>query len=128
MKIQRLVLLFLFAITGCASFVQGDQQLLQVESKCGQRSVPSICTVQNSQGVWRLSAPGSTIIKRDFYPLQVSCLAPFFGTQEATIAPSLHALTVGNVLIGGLAGAGWDVYSGSGMAYPATVLLQFPGC
>jgi len=128
MKIQRIVLLFLFAISGCASFVQGDKQLLRVESKCGQRSVPSVCTVHNSQGVWRLNAPGSVIIKRDLYPLQVSCVAPFFGTQEAIIPSSLHALTVGNVLIGGAVGAGWDLYSGSAMAYPGTVLLQFSGC
>lgn len=128
MKIKWLVLLSLCSISGCASFLQGDLQALQIQTKCGVRVVPSSCTVQNSKGVWQVSAPGHALIKRDIFPLQVSCHAPFFGVQHVTVSSALHALTAGNALIGGVFGVGWDVYTRAGMAYPGAVVVQFPEC
>lgn len=115
-------------LSGCASVMHGDAQRLSVEARCGHRSVPAQCSVQNSRGHWNITAPANLIIKRDSDPLVISCASPFFGAQTLTVPPSATMALAANAFFGGLVGAGFDVMSGAGLRYPHMVIVDYPAC
>lgn len=122
------LLLVLSLLSGCASVMHGDAQRLGVETRCGQRSIPAQCSVQNSRGYWNITTPSQLIIKRDSDPLVISCSSPFFGAHSLVVPPSATLALVANAVFGGLLGAGFDVMSGSGLSYPHTIIVEYPGC
>ncbi len=123
-----LVLGSALGMTGCASVTHGDRQSLRVEATCGDRVVPAQCVVANDRGQWPLRAPADLVVIRDASVLQVSCHSPFFGSQTVQVPASVSLAMVGNWLAGGLVGAGVDVVTGAGLAYPRQVLVHYPAC
>lgn len=122
------ILSSIIILSGCASVMHGDTQRLTVETRCGHRSVPAQCSVQNSRGHWNITAPAHLTIKKDSDPLVISCASPFFGAQTVSVTPSASMALAANALFGGLLGAGVDVMSGAGLRYPHTVIVNYPGC
>jgi hypothetical protein len=120
--------LAVLGLTACASITHGDQQRLRVEATCGDRAVPAQCSATNDRGRWQFEAPASLVVTRDASLLRVSCSSPFFGAQTLLVPPHLSRAMAGNVLAGGLVGAGVDVVTGSGLAYPAVVMVNYPSC
>lgn len=118
----------LWGLAGCASVTHGDQQRLRVEARCGDRVVPAQCVLTNERSQWQVRAPADLVLARDASVLQVSCHSPFFGSQTVQVSPAVSMAMVGNVLAGGLLGAGVDVLTGAGLAYPRQVLVHYPAC
>lgn len=116
------------ALSACASITHGDKQRLHVEAACGPRMVPALCTVSNGKGSWQLQAPGSVVMVRDSSTASISCTSPFIGAVTVPLHPGPSMAMAGNVLLGGLVGAGVDVVTGAGLSYPARVKVMYPGC
>ena len=109
--------------TGCASIVSGTNQVMSVEtlSKTGKVEGAS-CKLQNDKGVYYVTTPGTVNVHRAYGDLSVTCEKAGMPTGLATIKSSTKGMMAGNILFGGIIGAGVDAASGAAYDYP--VLLQ----
>lgn len=129
-RLPGLALMAMLALSqwGCASVTHGHKQLVRVQAQCGDRLLPAQCTAGNDRGHWAFAAPASLVVNRDVSALTVQCASPFFGAQSVVVSPGVSTAAVGNLLVGGLVGAGVDMVTGSGLAYPALVVVNYPAC
>jgi hypothetical protein len=114
--------------SGCASVLHSDVQHVKVTAKCNDRVVPAACVAQNAKGVWHFQAPGAIAVRKDVTALQIACKSLFFPEITATVPSRLNLSMAGNLLVGGLVGAGVDVYRGAGFAYNPDVYIAYPVC
>lgn len=123
------LIVLLAALAGCASVSDTpvEQQVLVVPT-CHGQTVQARCTLTNSKGVWQLNAPGSVVVQRDMFSLQVMCRAPFFGNGAAEMWSAPNSKMFGNVFLGGVLGAGVDAATGSGLGYANTVHVPIRKC
>lgn len=105
-------------LSGCASVMQGDTQQVHVMVLCKDRVVPAACAAQNAKGVWYVQTPASVVVQKDMTALQIACKAPFFPEITAKVPSQLNGALAGNLLTGGLVGAGVEIYRSSGFAIP----------
>jgi hypothetical protein len=118
----------LLLLSGCASFLHGDEQPVQVTVLCNDRVVPAACVAQNGKGVWQFQAPGTLQVRKDLTSLQVTCKSLFFPEISVSVPSRLNLSMAGNLLVGGLVGAGVDIYRGAGFAYNPDVRITYPVC
>jgi membrane-associated protease RseP (regulator of RpoE activity) len=116
-------LLLLAALTlglqGCASIVSGTMQSVSVETPgCdGAR-----CEITNDKGKWFVpSTPGSVTVGRSYNNLQVVCTKGGVTSTPVSAASATKGMAFGNILFGGVIGAGVDVSSGAAYDYPQTI-------
>ncbi len=82
------------------------------------------CKLSNDKGAWFVTTPGSTTVTRSYSELTVSC--DKVGNQHATsnVKSSTKAMAFGNILFGGIIGAGVDVATGAAYDYPAMIEID----
>lgn len=108
-------------LTGCASIVSGTQQKIAVST--GHVGGAS-CSFENNKGSWELAhTPGVVTVNRSYNDLKVHCWKPGYKTAVMTVPSNTRALAFGNVIFGGLIGAGIDVADGAAYHYPETILV-----
>lgn len=118
----------LLLLSGCASVLHGDTQHVHVSVLCKDRVVPAACAAQNAKGVWHFQTPASVEVHKDISALQIACKAKFFPEITASVPSQLNLSMAGNLLVGGLVGAGVDIYRGTGFAYSPEVRIAYPAC
>lgn len=118
----------LLLLSGCASVLHGDTQHVHVSVLCKDRVVPAACAAQNAKGVWHFQTPASVEVRKDISALQIACKAQFFNEITASVPSQLNLSMAGNLLVGGLVGAGVDIYRGTGFAYSPEVRIAYPAC
>ncbi len=118
----------LLLLSGCAGFLHGSGQSLQVSTWCKDRQIPAACTAHNGKGSWAFVTPSQIQIQKDFSHLQLSCKSPFFNEVTVTVPSMLNLTTAGNVVLGGVVGTGLDVYTGAAFAYQRDVRISYPIC
>jgi hypothetical protein len=126
----RLLLPFLVLtqLASCANFLHGSKQGIQVSTWCKDRQIPAACTAKNSKGTWSFRTPVEVPVDKDFFHLQIACKSPYFSEVTVTVPSMLNLSAAGNVLLGGVVGAGLDVYTGSAFAYNRDVRISYPAC
>ena len=67
-------------------------------------------------------------MRKDLSPLQLACKSMFFPEITATVPSRLNLSMAGNLLVGGMVGAGVDVYRGAAFAYHPDVRIAYPAC
>jgi S1-C subfamily serine protease len=74
------------------------------------------------------STPGSVMVGRSYSNLQVVCSKGEVASTPASVASTTKGMAFGNILLGGVIGAGVDVSSGAAYDYPQmiTVPMQCP--
>ncbi len=118
----------LLCLSGCAGFLHGSGQSMHVSTWCKDRLIPAACTAHNGKGSWTFITPAQIQIQKDFSHLQLSCKSPFYNEVSVTVPSMLNLSTAGNVVLGGVVGAGLDVYTGSAFAYNGDVRISYPIC
>lgn len=109
-------------MSGCASIVDGTNQSLSVETTAkGQQISGSECTLTNNKGTWFVSTPGTVTVHRSYDPLNVKCTHGGYAPAIATSSSSTKAMAFGNILFGGLIGAGVDMSTGAAYDYPKLI-------
>lgn len=111
--------LVLGSLQGCASIVSGHLQAVSVETPgCDAAR----CELSNDRGKWFVSStPGSVTIERSYNNLQVVCTKGSITSTPVSVASTTKAMAFGNILFGGIIGAGVDVGTGAAYDYPQTV-------
>lgn len=113
----------LASLTGCASIVSGTNQVVSVETLSPAGKLDgATCKLQNDKGVYYVTTPGTVTVHRAYGDMNVSCDKAGVATGVATFKSSTKGMMAGNLLFGGVIGAGVDAASGAAYDYPA--LLQ----
>lgn len=112
----------------CATITKGTTQLVGIDTP----GVPgATCTIQTQNGPQTVVTPGQLTVSKSANALPIQCVKQCYTNGEGVIAPSAEAMTLGNVIVGGVVGVGVDVASGAINKYPdiVTVAMQpDPAC
>lgn len=111
--------------TGCASVVNGNTQSVSVttQNKGGDVSGAQ-CSLTNDKGVWYLTTPGSVGVHRSYGDMLVSCKLAGVPDGTAAVASSTTGAVFGNILLGGVIGAGVDMATGAAYNYPNVIPVE----
>lgn len=111
------------SLTGCASIVSGTSQVVSVETMHTSGKIDGAsCKLENDKGVYYVTTPGTVTVHRAYGDMNVKCEKAGVPTGLATVKSSTKGMMAGNILFGGIIGAGVDAASGAAYDYP--VLFQ----
>lgn len=114
-----IVLTGLAALTSCASIVNGTNQSVSVNT--GSIS-GATCSLKNNKGTWYVSnTPGSVTVNRSYNDLKINCEKKGYRPTYKQVASKTKAMAFGNVLFGGVIGAGVDIVDGAAYDYPDNI-------
>ena len=118
-------LALLLAATGCASIVSGTNQVVSVETLTQAGPVVGAsCKLENNKGVYYVTTPGTVTIRRSYGDMNVKCEKADLPIGLATIKSSTKAMMAGNIIFGGIIGAGVDAASGAAYDYPTVFQIK----
>lgn len=125
MKKLAIPALLLLTTTGCASIVNGTNQPLSVETRMKGASLAGAnCKLVNDKGTWFVTTPGSVTVHRSFADLSVQCDKEGIQPGITSIKSSTKGMAFGNILFGGVIGAGVDIANGSAYDYPPLIQIE----
>lgn len=114
----------LMQVTGCASIVSGQNQSVSVETRTPAGPVSGAnCKLTNNKGSWFITTPGSTMVQRSFEDLAVRCDKDALEPGLASVKSSTKAMAFGNIIFGGVIGAGVDMATGAAYDYPTPITI-----
>lgn len=119
--LRLLTIVLPFLISGCASIVSGTTQPISVSTPgCDGAS----CELINDKGKWYVSnTPGSVTINRAYSDLMIKCSKEGVGASTSSVKSNTKAMAFGNILVGGVIGAGVDMANGAAYEYPSEVFV-----
>lgn len=110
------VALATISLTSCASLTTGTNQNVSVKTGNIQGA---LCSLQNNKGKWYVNGtPGSVVINRSYNDLSVDCTKSGYPAGHQLVKSHTKGMAFGNVIIGGVVGAGVDIASGAAYDYP----------
>jgi hypothetical protein len=110
------------ALTGCASIVNGNNQVVSVEARHkGQQVVGATCTLVNPKGTFYVTTPGTVTIHRAYDDLNVKCERDGMQPGLTNVKSSTKPMAFGNIIFGGVIGAAIDAGSGAAYDYPPLI-------
>lgn len=113
------------ALSGCASIVDGSNQVLSVQTTLGSYDVSGAsCKLDNNKGTWYVKTPGSVTIHRSYDDLNVRCEKDGVEPGIATVKSSTKGMAYGNILAGGIIGAAVDMGTGAAYDYPGLITVE----
>ena len=108
--------------TGCASIVSGQNQSLSVTAKNNGSDVTGAkCSLSNDKGQWFATTPGSVTVRRSYNELSVNCTLDGLQPGLVSVKSSTKGMAFGNILFGGIIGAGVDMSTGAAYDYPTLI-------
>ena len=120
-KLASLVLVGL--LSGCATLLDEDTQEISVSLQCKERMVRAQCVAENSKGRWSFRAPGLVQVNNDYSDLNITCKVQYM-PQFTVSVPALPTWNLaGNLVLGGIIGAAYDLHNNTGLKYPETVSI-----
>ncbi|TDY16900.1 hypothetical protein B0G81_8035 [Paraburkholderia sp. BL6665CI2N2] len=115
----------LVALSGCASIVSGTNQVVSVHTVKGAEELAGpACKLENNKGAWFVKSPGTVTVHRAYSDLTIRCEKDGIDPGIATIKSSAKGMAFGNILFGGLIGAGVDMSTGAAYDYPALITVS----
>ena len=126
--IKLALLVLVGVLSGCATLLDEDTQEISVSLQCKERMVRAQCAAENSKGRWLFRAPGLVQVNSDYGDLNITCKVQYM--PEFTVSvPALPTWNLaGNILLGGIIGAAYDLHNNTGLKYPETVNITSPTC
>ena len=115
-------------LSGCATLLEEDTQQVNVRFLCAEKHLVATCSLKNDKGRWQLSTPGKATILNDKSPLEITCKSQFMPSFTVSTLPMPSLSMLGNILMGGVVGAAFDVYNNTGLKYPENIDITNPNC
>lgn len=110
---------------GCASIVNGQNQPVSVDTRQGTDAITgAACTLTNDKGTWYLTSPGSITVHRSAADLAIKCEKSGVNPGLSTVKSFTKGMAFGNILFGGIIGAGVDISTGAAFDYPSLISVQ----
>lgn len=82
------------------------------------------CKLENPKGTWFITTPGSVTIHRAYDDLSIYCTKTGEQPGLARAKSSTKGMAFGNILFGGVIGAGVDAATGAAYDYPTLITVQ----
>ena len=123
-QVMMLTSASVFAVlaTGCASIVNGQNQPVSVSTGKVQGAT---CALQNNKGKWFVpSTPGSVTVQRSYQDLTVDCQKKGYAPADQKVASKTKGMAFGNLVFGGVIGAGVDMADGAAYDCPNEINLN----
>ena len=118
----KLALLAMVGIlSGCATLLDEDTQEISVSLQCHERLVRAQCVAENSKGRWSFRAPGLVQVNNERGDLNITCKVQYMPAFTVSVPAMPTWNMAGNILLGGIIGAAYDVHNNTGLKYPETV-------
>jgi uncharacterized protein YceK len=122
-KLNQMILLVapIAMLSGCASIVDGTSQTLSVKTVSAQTgsTVPDAqCALKNDKGTYFVKTPGTVVVHRSYDALNLKCTHPGYSPGVVVSKSFTKGMAFGNLLFGGLIGAGVDMADGAAYNYP----------
>ena len=110
-------------LSACASVTKGTEQVVQVETP---GVAGASCKLKDTKfREWTVeSTPGSALVQKGDGPMDVVCKKTGYHPGTLIVPESFEAMTIGNVLIGGVVGIAIDAASGAAQKYPDLIKVQ----
>ncbi len=121
-KLALLVLVGL--LSGCATLLDEDIQEISVSLQCKESMVRAQCVAENSRGRWSFRAPGMVQVNNDIGDLNISCKVQYMPQFTVSVSAMPTWSMAGNILLGGIIGAAYDLHNNTGFKYPETVSIK----
>jgi hypothetical protein len=122
--VYSLLLLSSVAVSGCASIVTGQNQSVSVNAIASSGNVSDArCQLTNNKGTWFVTTPGTATVQRSYEDMALRCEHPRFETGLTTVKSSTKGMAFGNILFGGIIGAGVDISTGAAYDYPPLITV-----
>ena len=116
--------LMCISLAGCATITQGTTQLVHVTST--PQGAACSLTRQGTPLAGVRQTPETVTVPRSVYNIDVECQLPDGQKGYALLKTTLTPMVAGNVLVGGLIGAGVDAASGAMNQYPESITVSIP--
>ncbi|MDP1645404.1 MAG: hypothetical protein Q8L71_07870 [Thiobacillus sp.] len=81
------------------------------------------CKLTNNKGTWFVTSPGSVSVRRSYDDLLINCEKENQEPGLASVKSSTKAMAFGNIIFGGVIGAGVDVATGAAYDYPTMITV-----
>lgn len=119
-----LPMLFILPAAGCASIVDGTNQVLSVQTQANGESVAGAeCALTSNKGSWFVRTPGTVSVHRGYDALNVKCTKAGYQPAIQSVASTTKGMAFGNLLFGGIIGAGVDMSDGAAYNYPKLITV-----
>ncbi len=113
------------SLTGCASIVNGTTQVVSVETRDAAGPVTGAsCKLENDKGVFYVTTPGTVSVRRAYADMKIKCEKAGVPDGLASIKSTTKGMVAGNIIFGGVIGAGVDVASGAAYDYPTLMQVM----
>lgn len=125
MRTLLLALVLAAILPGCATITTGQNQSVSVETRAkGQSVVGAACKLANDKGTWFVTTPGSVTVSRAYGDMSINCTHEKAPPGALIVKSSTKAMAFGNIIIGGVIGAGVDIATGSAYDYPNLITVE----
>ena len=111
-------------LAGCATLLDEDTQEISVFLQCKERQVRAQCVAENSKGRWSFRAPGMVQVNNDIGDLNITCKVQYMPQFTVSVSAMPTWNMAGNILMGGIIGAAYDLHNNTGLKYPETVSIS----
>lgn len=106
---------------GCASIVNGTSQVLSVITPPVK---DANCELTNSKGSFYVAhTPGTISVHRAYGDMHVKCTKPGYEDAMIIVKSTTKKMAFGNILFGGVIGAGVDMANGAAYNYPEQIVV-----
>jgi hypothetical protein len=125
---RTVVAVLALAVAGCATITKGTTQNVAVDTPGAPGAV---CTISTTVGPQTVTTPGTFILAKSSAALPVKCTKECYQEAGGILGSSFEAMTVGNIIAGGVIGIGVDAMSGAINKYPDQIsipMIPIPGC
>jgi len=124
-KTSALTVVGFLCLSGCASIIDGSSQSLSVKTISDQGDVGGAqCTLTNDKGEWYVTTPGTVTVHRSYNDLNVRCSRQGYIPNVGSAPSSTRGMAFGNIIFGGLIGAGVDMGTGAAYDYPSPIIMR----
>jgi hypothetical protein len=107
---------------GCASIVNGTNQSVSLDTPNARGAT---CTLENGKGKWYVNqTPASVTVNRSYSDLKIACNKKGYYSGLKTVPSQTKGMAFGNVIFGGIIGAGVDVADGAAYDYPTDIVIN----
>lgn len=125
-SLRRLLapLLLVATLPACATITTGTTATISVMTE----PPGAACTLRRQGDVVGVvnPTPGSVTVSKSIHAIDVNCTRAGYGPGMGAISSQFQAMTVGNILIGGVVGVVVDAASGAAGTYPGSVTIALP--
>jgi len=125
MKLKLIVALTAaVSLSACATIIKGSDQEIAFDTGAVEGATCAVTGGSEFEVNETVVTPGVLTLPRSKKALEVNCSKPGMGSGMKSVKGEIEPWVFGNIIFGGVLGAGVDAYTGSVHKYPSTISVD----